>query len=211
MNLESQCIPHSMLLPILFFDDSVRITENVIGCCKTTHYDLRCIGTSLLLARVLCHTLAELNKEEPSNQARCQYLKEEYSKVKKYFQEEKDQAIMERILEVKDDWSDLLSIRNEIEEKQLGEVYECFLYATFFYVYDYPYINAMMRIFIEGGNSCTNSFVVGALIGAKQGVNKVVLSAPVCDVVDGLTCSCLLRTSFIRIISFSLSTDYSTL
>ena len=61
----------------------------------------------------------ELNKEEPSSQARCQYLKEEYSKVKKYFQEEKDQAIMERILEVKDDWSDLLSIRNEIEEKQL--------------------------------------------------------------------------------------------
>ena len=43
------------------------------------------------------------------------------------------------------------------------------------------------KIFIEGGNSCTNSFVVGALIGAKQGVNKVVLSAPVCilDCVDG--------------------------
>ena len=69
-------------------------------------------------------------------------MKEEYSNVKKYFQEQKDQAIMERILEVKDDWSDLLSIRNEIEEKQLylclilvdlkyrGEVYECFLYAT---------------------------------------------------------------------------------
>lgn len=47
MNLESQCLPHSMLLPvqivgilneqILFFDDPVRITENVIGCCKTTH------------------------------------------------------------------------------------------------------------------------------------------------------------------------------
>lgn len=85
-------------------------------------------------------------------------MKEEYSNVKKYFQEQKDQAIMERILEVKDDWSDLLSIRNEIEEKQLylclilvdlkyrGEVYECFLYATFFYVYDYPYINAMMRV-----------------------------------------------------------------
>ena len=61
----------------------------------------------------------ELNKEEPSSQARCQYLKDEYSNVKKYFQEEKDQMIMERILEVKDDWSDLLSIRNEIEEKQL--------------------------------------------------------------------------------------------
>lgn len=85
-------------------------------------------------------------------------MKEEYSNVKKYFQEQKDQAIMERILEVKDDWSDLLSIRNEIEEKQLylclilvdlkyrGEVYECFLYAAFFYVYDYPYINAMMRV-----------------------------------------------------------------
>ena len=41
-------------------------------------------------------------------------MKEEYSNVKKYFQEQKDQAIMERILEVKDDWSDLLSIRNEI-------------------------------------------------------------------------------------------------
>lgn len=63
--------------------------------------------------------LVELNSEEPSSQARIQYLKEEYSKVKKYFQEQKDQAIMERILEVKDDWSDLLSIRNEIEEKQL--------------------------------------------------------------------------------------------
>lgn len=70
---------------------------------------------------------------------------------------------------------------------------------------------SFFKIFIEGGNSCTNSFVVGALIGAKQGVNKVVLSAPVCGVIDELTCSCLLRTSFIRIISFNLSTDYSTL
>lgn len=50
---------------------------------------------------------------------RSQYLKEEYENVKKYFQEQKDQAIMERILEVQDDWEDLLSIRSEIEEKQL--------------------------------------------------------------------------------------------
>lgn len=50
---------------------------------------------------------------------RSQYLKEEYENVKKYFQEQKDQAIMKRILEVQDDWEDLLSIRSEIEEKQL--------------------------------------------------------------------------------------------
>ena len=33
-----------------------------------------------------------------------------------------------------------------VDLKCRGEVYECFLYATFFYVYDYPYINAMMRV-----------------------------------------------------------------
>lgn len=64
-------------------------------------------------------SIEELSSEEPENQTRGQYLKEEYSRVKKYFQEQKDQAIMERILEVKDDWEDLLSIRSEIEEKEL--------------------------------------------------------------------------------------------
>ena len=34
-------------------------------------------------------------------------------------------------------------------------------------------------VFMEGGNSCVNSFVVGSIIGAKKGVNHVVLSAPV--------------------------------
>ena len=61
----------------------------------------------------------ELSNKEPSNPMRSQYLKEEYENVKKYFQEQKDQAIMKRILEVQDDWEDLLSIRSEIEEKQL--------------------------------------------------------------------------------------------
>ena len=42
------------------------------------------------------------------------------------------------------------------------------------------YKSVYHEIFIEGGNSCTNSFIVGALIGAKQGVNEVFLSAPVC-------------------------------
>lgn len=32
---------------------------------------------------------------------------------------------------------------------------------------------------MEGGSSCVNNFVVGAIIGAKKGVNHVVLSAPV--------------------------------
>ena len=162
---------------MLFFDDPDRVTESVIGCCKTTHYDLRCIGISLFLARILCYTLCHLDGGSTS-QSRSHLMKEQYSNVKRYFQEKKDQTIMERILDVKDDWKALLAIRDEIEDNQLGEVYECFLYATFFYIYDYPYINAIMRIFIEGGNSCTNSFIVGALIGAKQGVNEVFLSAP---------------------------------
>ena len=32
---------------------------------------------------------------------------------------------------------------------------------------------------MEGGNSCVNNFVVGAIIGAKNGVNHIALSAPV--------------------------------
>ena len=32
---------------------------------------------------------------------------------------------------------------------------------------------------MEGGNSCVNNFVVGAIIGAKKGVNHIALSAPV--------------------------------
>ena len=30
-----------------------------------------------------------------------------------------------------------------------GEVFECCLYALFFYIYDYPFINAMMRVGIK--------------------------------------------------------------
>lgn len=46
-------------------------------------------------------------------------MKEQYSNVKRYFQEKKDQTIMERILDVKDDWKALLAIRDEIEDNQL--------------------------------------------------------------------------------------------
>ena len=70
-----------------------------------------------------------------------------------------------------------------------GDLYESCLYGVFFFVYDYPFINAILRVliertydeqvFMEGGNSCVNSFVVGSIIGAKKGVNHVVLSAPV--------------------------------
>ena len=70
-----------------------------------------------------------------------------------------------------------------------GEIFECCLFAVFFFIYDIPYIDAIMRVenfrgsekevFMEGGSSCVNNFVVGAIIGAKKGVNHVVLGAPV--------------------------------
>ena len=34
----------------------------------------------------------------------------------------------------------------EEHERNRGDVFECCLYALFFYVYDYPFMNAMMRV-----------------------------------------------------------------
>ncbi|KAK8814895.1 hypothetical protein WA556_006933 [Blastocystis sp. ATCC 50177/Nand II] len=178
-NLESQCIPHTLLLSILFFDDDAKVSENAIGCCKTTHYDLRCIGICLLLSRVLCYTLMNKDGVRESSASRKNLVFSCYSNVKTYFSEPQASMIMKEILEVSDDWNSVLRIVDTIQEGGIGEVFECCLYALFFYIYDYPFINAMMRIFVQGGSSAVNCCVTGALIGAKIGADEVALSAPV--------------------------------
>ena len=64
------------------------------------------------------HLIVDLDGGSTS-QSRSHLMKEQYSNVKRYFQEKKDQTIMERILDVKDDWKALLAIRDEIEDNQL--------------------------------------------------------------------------------------------
>ena len=63
------------------------------------------------------------------------------------------------------------------------------------------------QVFMEGGNSCVNGFVVGSIIGAKKGVNHVVLSAPV-TMLTWFYCSFLRRISFIEIILINSLTSF---
>ena len=41
---------------------------------------------------------------------------------------------------------EVLHIRDYIHENDMGEVYECCLYGVFFFLYDYPFINAILRV-----------------------------------------------------------------
>ncbi|KAK8815513.1 hypothetical protein WA538_004643, partial [Blastocystis sp. DL] len=184
-NLESQCVPHTIVLSLLYFDDETKLKNVIIGSCKTTHYDLRCIGVCLLISTLLSKTIIAVSSEQTPNpnpldciHNRRKLVIEISKTVKTYFHGKKDMELLKRILLVDDDWSEVLRIRDYIRDNTMGEIFECCLFAVFFFIYDIPYIDAIMRVFMEGGSSCVNNFVVGAIIGAKKGVNHVVLGAP---------------------------------
>lgn len=74
-------------------------------------------------------------------------------------------------------WEDIVLAKNEsdliVADKNIGYVVIAFSYAFFYLKKNYSYEKAINDMLLNGGDTDTNAAIVGGLLGARDGINKL--------------------------------------
>ena len=140
-------------IPLFFinsFDKMVDATENI---CKITHYDPRCVLSSMVHSVAMYAILHDINPYDLVKE-KCSGIDERFDKL---LDEAKEHKISDFVLDGEDMGYTYLAIKVAL----------CALFN-----YD-SFIDPIIEIVNKGGDSDTNACVAGGLLGAKYGINSI--------------------------------------
>ncbi|HEY9701323.1 MAG TPA: ADP-ribosylglycohydrolase family protein, partial [Allocoleopsis sp.] len=151
-------IMRTSVLGIWEYLESDRLIENVEKVCKITHFDPRCVGSSVAVSLVIS------------------YLLQGVTDLPKLITE-----IEEKVAHYHPSISEYFALckHSNIEELHLGDKhnmgYTLKTMAAGFWALQYAksYEDGILKIIHQGGDADTNAAVAGGILGAKFGYNNI--------------------------------------
>jgi len=164
-------VMRTSILGIPCFDNLDKVIENSVKIAKATHYDSRCVASSVAVTVAIALMLqGKLDANSP----------EELEKILEISTEKSVTLLNEKELpgESKEELKNCIRTKNlsELkldEEGKIGFTYKCLGSAFYCFTQGKDFKQAITELVLEGGDADTNGAVAGALLGCKLGYNKL--------------------------------------
>ncbi|MGG5511495.1 ADP-ribosylglycohydrolase family protein [Myroides odoratimimus] len=155
-NAANGAIMRTAILGIVDYENSSSVRHNAENIAKVTHYDPRCVGTSVIISLLVARHLRYdscMSYESLVNIAR-----------------EYDERIVGTLsLAVS---NDIVSLRLD-DEVDMGYTLKTFSAAMWAYFNALTFEEGILSIVNSGGDADTNACVAGAILGAKFGYDAI--------------------------------------
>jgi ADP-ribosylglycohydrolase len=149
-------IMRTSITGIFDFWDNESIIKNTEKICKVTHFDPRCVGSSVVVASIISELISsqkELSKDELIDIGN-RYAPEIEESIKNSF------------------YSEIGSLHLD-ETVSLGYTLKALSAGLWAYFHANSFESGILSVIHEGGDADTNASVAGSLLGAKFGYSKI--------------------------------------
>jgi ADP-ribosylglycohydrolase len=137
-------------------DDESAVRSNAETICKVTHYDPRCVGSSVIITMIV---RSLITSGEPLSLHQLIQLGEDY-----------DPRIREYIVLA---YNNSISSLNLDDKQTMGYTLKTMAAGLWAYFHATSYEHGISTIIRQGGDADTNAAVAGSILGAKFGLNNI--------------------------------------